>query len=199
MKRCCLLLIAINLALGVCAQNPHVIQAEWFIGPDPGEGLGTAMQVADGAWDEAMEAVLATLPPQAPGSTTLGVRVKGANGYWSSAFTSVIHTSAALPARSVNVQQGEYFWDTDPGEGAGTPLLAFDGDFNDALEQAMASDNSITTGAHRLYVRVRGADTGWSALFTQVVQVNTPLSARDIHVQAGEFFFDSDLTRPNLG
>ena len=192
MKRCCLLLAVINFALGVCAQNPHVIQAEWFIGPDPGEGLGTAMQVADGAWDEAMEAVIATLPPQAPGSTTIGVRVKGANGYWSSAFTSVIHTGAALTARSVNVQQGEYFWDTDPGEGAGTPLLAFDGDFNDALEQAMASDNSITTGAHRLYVRVRGADTGWSALFTQVVQVNTPLSARDIHVQAGEFFFDSD-------
>lgn len=174
------------------AQSFRISQAEWFTGNDPGEGLGTAMQVADGAWDEALEEVTASLSFGTPGSVVVSVRVKGANGYWSSVFRQVVHTGSAVSGRQVRVQAGEYFWDTDPGEGNATPLLAFDGDFNSALEQAITSNNTITSGAHRLFVRVQGAENGWSALFTQVVQVNTAISARDIQVQQGEFFFDSD-------
>lgn len=186
-------LLLVVLSFGTSSgQSARIAQAEWFTGNDPGEGLGTAMQVADGGWDEAIEEVIASLPSNAPGAVVLSVRVKGANGFWSSAFRSVVHIGAAVTARQVNVQQGEYFWDNDPGQGSGTVLLAFDGDFNDALEQAIASDNAITPGAHRLFVRVKGADNGWSALFTQVVHVNTAITARDIRVQQGEFFFDSD-------
>ena len=186
-------LLLVVLSFGTSsAQSARIAQAEWFIGSDPGEGLGTGMQVANGAWDEALEDVIASLPSTSPGDLVLSVRVKGANGYWSSPFRMVVHTGPAITARQVRVQQGEYFWDNDPGQGSGTVLLAFDGDFNEALEQAIALDNSITSGAHRLFVRVKGADNGWSAIFTQVVQVNTPLTARDIRVQQGEFFFDSD-------
>ena len=173
-------------------QSMRIAQAEWFTGSDPGEGLGTAMHVVDGAWDEVLEEVIASLPEGTPGNVVVSVRVKGANGYWSSVFRQVVHTSSAVSARQVGVQAGEYFWDTDPGEGNASPLLAFDGDFNDALEQALATDNSIAPGAHRLFVRVKGVEGGWSALFTQVVQVNEAVTARDIHVQQGEFFFDSD-------
>jgi hypothetical protein len=185
-----------GVALAACmvahAQTPRVAQAEWFIGNDPGEGLGTAMQVTDGQWDQALEQTIATASNAALGDQVISVRVKGANGYWSNVFRAALHVNAPITARQVNVQQGEYFWDNDPGQGSGTVLLAFDGDFNEALEQAIASDNSIAPGAHRLFVRVKGADNGWSALFTQVVHVNTALTARDIRVQQGEFFFDSD-------
>jgi hypothetical protein len=174
------------------AQSLRIAQAEWFTGNDPGEGLGIAMQVADGAWDEAVEEVIASLPSGTPGNVVVSVRVKGANGYWSSAYRQVVHTGSSVPGRQARVQAGEYFWDSDPGVGNATPLLALDGDFNSALEQAIASDNTITPGAHRLFVRIQGADNGWSALFTQVVQVNTAITARDIRVQQGEFFFDSD-------
>lgn len=193
MKRPILTLVLGWSALfGAIGQSSRITQAEWFTGSDPGEGLGTAMQVADGAWDEALEEVVAGLPSTTPGSVVLSVRVKGANGYWGNVFRSVIHSGAAIAARQVRVQQGEYFWDTDPGQGTATALIAFDGDFNDALEQAIASDNGVVPGAHRLFVRMRGADNAWSALFTQVVQVNTTLTARDIRVHQGEFFFDSD-------
>ena len=186
-------LLLLVLAFGTSSgQSARISQAEWFTGSDPGEGLGTAMPVTDGAWDEALEEVIAGLPPAAPGNVVLSVRMKGANGYWSSTFRSVVHTGTAITARQVRVQQGEYFWDNDPGQGSASALIAFDGDFNSALEQAFGSDNSITPGAHRLFVRVKGADSGWSALFTQVVQVNTAITARDIRVQQGEFFFDSD-------
>ena len=173
-------------------QSARISQAEWFTGNDPGEGLGTAMQVADEAWDEALEEVIASLPIGTPGNVVVSVRVKGANGYWSSAFRQVVHTGSSVSAREVRVQAGEYFWDMDPGEGNATPLLAFDGDYNSALEQAITSDNTISPGAHRLFVRLQGANNGWGALFTQVVQVNTAIAARDIRVQQGEFFFDSE-------
>ena len=174
------------------AQTPRISQAEWFIGNDPGEGLGSAMQVADGQWDQALEQLTATVTALTLGNQVLSVRVKGANGQWGQVFRSVVHINAGMAARQMKVTQGEYFWDNDPGQGSGTTLLALDGDLNDALEQAIASDNGITPGAHRLFVRVMGADNAWSALFTQVVQVNTAITARDSHLQAGEFFFDSN-------
>ncbi len=192
MMRNILLSIVLVLCLQGWAQTPRIAQAEWFIGNDPGEGLGTAMQVADGQWNEALEEVVATASPATQGDQVISVRVKGANGYWSNVFRTVLHVSAALSARQIKVAQGEYFWDNDPGEGNATPLLAADGSFTDALEEVIGNDNTIAPGAHRLFVRVKGADNGWSGLFTQVVQVNLPLTARSILVQQGECFFDSD-------
>lgn len=183
---------ALVVCMVVHAQTLRIAQAEWFIGSDPGEGLGTALQVADGQWDQALEQIISTISNATLGDQVISVRVKGANGYWSNVFRTALHVNAPLTARQVRVQQGEYFWDNDPGQGSGTVLLAFDGDFNDALEQAIASDNAITPGAHRLFVRVKGADNGWSAIFTKVVHVSTAITARDIRVQQGEFFFDSD-------
>lgn len=190
--RSCIVLFWSLVAAGVAAQSPRIAQAEWFIGNDPGEGLGTAMQVADGQWDQALEEVIATASSTAQGDQVISVRVKGANGYWSNVFRTVLHVNAALNARQVKVAQCEYFWDNDPGEGNATPLLAADGSFTDALEEVVGNDNAITPGAHRLFVRVKGADNAWSGLFTQVVQVNAPLVARAVNVQQGEFFYDSD-------
>ena len=83
-------LVIVLAASTALAQTPRLAQAEWFIGNDPGQGLGTAMQVADGAWDEALEDVIAGLPSTSPGDLVLSVRVKGANGYWSSTFRTVV-------------------------------------------------------------------------------------------------------------
>lgn len=182
----------LGASLVAMGQSPQIAHGEWFIGNDPGEGLGTAMQVADGEWDQVLEQVIATITNATPGDQVISVRVKGANGYWSNVFRTVLHMNAPIPARQVKVSQGEYFWDNDPGVGSATPLLAADGDFNDALEEVIGNDNTIAPGAHLLFVRVKAADNSWSALFTQVVQVNAPLAARDVRVQQGEFFFDSD-------
>ena len=39
-----------------------------------------------------------------------------------------------LLTRNVKVTQAEYFWDTDPGAGNGTVLLALDGNLDEAIE-----------------------------------------------------------------
>lgn len=192
MKRQYSTVLAMIAVVALHAQTTRLIQGEWFTGNDPGEGLGTALQVADGDWDEELEEVIAALPSTTPGDVVVSLRVKGANGYWSNVFRTVVHIGSALAARPVSVTQAEYFWDNDPGTGNASLLLAADGSLNEALEEVIAQDNSITPGAHRLFLRVKGADNNWSALFTQVVQVGSAIAARDIRVQQGEFFFDSN-------
>lgn len=184
--------VGLVFACGLYAQSSSVVQAEWFIGLDPGQGLANAMDVVDGAWDEALEEVIASIPATPLGDVVLSVRVKGANGSWSGVFRNVVRANGSITVLSVHVQAGEYFWDDDPGEGNGSPLLAFDGDFDGALEEAMAVDNTITPGAHRLFVRMKGADEHWSATFTQVVHIDIPIVARSINLLQGEFFFDGD-------
>jgi len=43
----CLVMLASSWAF---CQSPRISQAEWFIGDDPGEGLGVPLIVADDAW-----------------------------------------------------------------------------------------------------------------------------------------------------
>lgn len=37
------------------------------------------------------------------------------------------------------IQQAEYFWDTDPGQGYGNPITASDGNLDHAIEELFAS------------------------------------------------------------
>lgn len=95
------------------------------------------------------------------------------------------------------VTQGEYFWDTDPGEGNGTALLALDGNFDEALEELFVtgiSTTSLTQGAHRFYVRIKGNDGTWSSLFKQVIYIDAPLTllTRTCNITQGEYFWDAD-------
>ena len=40
---------------------------------------------------------------------------------------------------SQSITEAEYFWDTDPGVGNGTTLLALDGNFDQAIEDLFLS------------------------------------------------------------
>jgi hypothetical protein len=185
----CLVMLASSWAF---CQSPRISQAEWFIGDDPGEGLGVPLIVADDAWGEALARIAGTLPTTTLGPATLSVRVKGANGYWGSLFRTAIIVSPATVARPLVVQQGEFFFDSDPGEGNGVPLLAFDGDWNNALETGLTSVTSPSEGSHVLYVRMRGADGTWSNAYKTVLHASPSVPLRSITLQAAEYYFDTD-------
>ena len=174
------------------ARSLVVQQGEFFFDSDPGEGNGVPLLAFDGDWNNALEIGMASAAAPAEGAHLLYVRMRGADGTWSNEYKTVLHVSPSIPLRSITLQAAEYYFDTDPGEGNATPMLALDGDFDRALEQALASANLNDQGSHVLGVRVRGADNGWSATFRSVVHVGPELIARAIRVQQGEFFFDSD-------
>lgn len=196
-----LIVLLCSCLVQLSAQTRQVIQAEYFWDTDPGPGNGIAMQATDGSFNEAIESIFRnnlTLP--AVGMHRLGIRVKDYLGNWSPVYTTVVEIQAQLPiARGLQVIQAEYFWGTDPGVGNGTPMLAFDGNFNESIE---ALTQNLTTfpgiGAHKLSIRIRSADNLWGPAFATVVFVQTGLTpARPVSVTTAEYFWNTDPGQGN--
>ena len=53
-------------------------------------------------------------------------------------FYSILF-SISLSAQNREIINAEYFWDNDPGEGSATALLAFDGNFDQAIEDIISA------------------------------------------------------------
>ena len=57
------------------------------------------------------------------------------------------------------VTVAEYFWDTDPGLGNGTVILAEDGALDEAVEKLFTNSASFpTAGLHTFNIRVKGLE-----------------------------------------
>jgi hypothetical protein len=173
-----------------------VTLAEYFWDSDPGQGNATAMIAFDGAFDAAMETVVKsgiTLP--AVGIHSMNIRVRDAENHWGPVFTKLVDiTPNLVTTRLIKITAGECFWDTDPGQGNGTTLLAYDGAFDEAIESVTKSGIAVpSTGVHKFNVRVKDAQNKWSSVFSTIVEI-TPnlLTVRPIKVVAAEYFFDTD-------
>jgi len=85
----------------------------------------------------------------------------------------------------------EYFIDTDPGEGNGTPLNSKDGIFDSPLEQIDTSNLSlpqdIKIGHHYLYLRMKDQNDVWGLASRQLFKV-----VGKKNIQAAEYFVDYD-------
>ncbi|MBK8228341.1 MAG: hypothetical protein IPK70_14355 [Flavobacteriales bacterium] len=180
--------------LTVSAQR--VDNAEYFWDADPGAGNANPMSAMDGAFNDAVEAIFletATLPPI--GAHTLGIRVKDQQNNWGPTYTTVVVMEPpVVTAPEITVTQAEYFWDADPGQGSGTPMVAFDGDFNSALE-AISMETAVlpSTGVHVLSVRVKDVNGAWSLPFNVLVEVlDGAVSFPEISVSAAEYYVNDD-------
>lgn len=190
------LLASVLLVGTLQAQNKYVASGEWFWDTDPGNGNGTPITAVDGNFDDAIEAVLessSNIP--ALGVHTFNLRVQGASGNWGPLFTTLIDSwEATAAAPSTNISMAEYFWDTDPGEGSGTPMLAQDGAFDEAIEQVIESTTvNLALGVHKFSVRVLDPNGAWGPVFTMVIDSwESTVAAQDFNVSMAEFFWDTD-------
>lgn len=199
-----LMLMWLGLVLATAGEESSkaIAQAEYFWGTDPGPGLGVPFLAADGALNEAVESLFKTgvMPPVGAGPHAFHARVRDSNGNWSGLFTTIVHVTGGEndPPRTMKVVMAEYFWDTDPGEGAATPIAALDGSFNETVESLVASGipAPVAPGGHTFNVRVKDGDGQWSPLFTTVVEVLIPADTRSTIVVQAEYFWDTD---PGLG
>jgi Secretion system C-terminal sorting domain/PKD-like domain len=173
-----------------------VTLAEYFWDTDPGQGNATALIAFDGAFDAALEtAVKSGITLPAVGIHTMNIRVRDAENHWGPVFTQLVDiTPNLLSTRLIKITAGECFWDSDPGQGNGTTLLAYDGAFDEAVESVTKSGIALpTTGVHKFNLRVKDAQNKWSSVFSTIVEI-TPnlLTVRPIRVLAAEYFFDTD-------
>ena len=132
-----------------------IASAEYFFDTDPGVGNGTALTMSGGSMDQNYNIPTTGLPA---GVHRLYVRVINNDGSWSlydknAFYISPDYSNAAL------ISAAEYFLDTDPGVGNGTPISISGSsiDQNIAIPTDGLADNTYT-----LYIRLINANGTWS-------------------------------------
>lgn len=95
-------------------------------------------------------------------------------------FTITTLLTAFIASSQSSLTQAEYFWDTDPGQGLATPILATDGNFNSAFEQLSKTGITLPSiGLHTFNVRMKDNVGTWGPVFKSVVSVQTTLGSTD--------------------
>jgi len=194
MKKYIYSVIAFFTILLCTAQTVAVSQAEYFWDTDPGEGNATAIVATDGSFDTAFEQLSkAGIAAPAVGLHTFNIRIKDNTGAWSPVFTNVINVEQTLTPTPISLSQAEYFWDTDPGEGNATAILATDGNFDSAFEQLSKSGIAApAVGLHTFNIRVKDNSNVWGTVFTNVINVEQTLAPTPISITQAEYFWDTD-------
>ena len=176
MKRLIWFIFTLLAYLSICKGQVSSTSAEYFFGSlDPGVGLGTPLIVIDGNWDDVTESLVDTLRTHPSGlyPLVINLRVKDNAGNWSPLFRKTIFRNAGDSlSRLVNITAAEYFFAVfDPGEGQGTPILTYDGVFDDAIETIFRSNTTWTvTNQPTLFnIRVKDANNNWGPLFRKTV------------------------------
>lgn len=161
----------------VAPQN--IIAAEYFIDTDPGIGNGQSITLSAGV-DLANISAPVNTTGLSNGVHRVYIRTKSNEGRWS--LTNVQNFTVdtdpaypAAPATAQNIIAGEYFIDTDPGLGAGTPITITPG--ADISNIAINVDVSgLSNASHTLYVRTKSQEGKWSitnygTFFTDLLDV----------------------------
>lgn len=182
-------------------QQISLSQAEYWWNSDPGVGNATPLIAFDGNYNSAFETLFANniIIPKI-GRSTFNVRIKDVNNQWSNTYTTIVNvdsTDTHLAYPLTKMIQAEYWWNNDPGVGNATPLLAMDGNLDQAFEGLVSSGVIVPKkGRSTFNVRVKDNNNNWSPVFTTLVNVdsinveNTIFSKRRIKQQ--ELFWDVD-------
>ncbi len=165
--------IILCLASSPRAQKQTISQAEYFIGADPGEGNGTALNIQSGNAQDSLAQLLIASHPIGYGGVVF-VRVKSSGfintsgtmvpGAWSFPTAVVFPTTAVLLAAQAEIRRPSL----------GYPLLEnifpLSGSFDSVAQWVAAkiAQDSLEVG-DSLYVRLQGKDQLWG--YWQLVTV----------------------------
>ena len=158
-----------------------ITQLEYFFDTDPGIGLGTKITISPSA-DSTERTAVIPISSLSSGFHTMYIRAKNNRGYSMTETRSFF----IVPASSFTagpVTKMEYFIDTDPGVGSGTPISAFTAGDSVEVTRVITLPSNIAIGAHKFYVRSQTTDKRWS--ITEV---------KDFNVACGETFVSATQT-----
>lgn len=160
----------------IWAQQYNLTEAEYFWGQtDPGYGQGVSIGATDGAFNSAVEEVIANYNVSQTEyvSTLFNIRVKDADGNWGSTFKKVIFIGAVTyTTQDIKITAFEYYFGNfDPGEGNGTPIVAFDGVLDSAVEEVFRNQATwdVATGPILFNIRAKDADGNWGPVFKKTI------------------------------
>jgi hypothetical protein len=143
----------------------NIQEMEYFIDSDPGFGLATSIPVASPGTDLSFN-FTDDLQALNPGLHQIFFRGMNSSGKWGSASYGSFFIVRIPTSGDSNIQQLEYFIDTDPGYGAATQvtLSSVGTDLEIDFDVSLAG---ITDGDHMLYVRAKNELKQWGPLFIE--------------------------------
>lgn len=158
-------------------------RVEYFWDSDPGAGLATTIATTPGL-ELNLDNIAIPTTGLAPGTHLLGVRAYGNSG-WGPTLMQEVYVPRQ--AGSMAISRVEYFWDSDPGAGQGTPVSVTPGQ-EVTLDNVAVSTDGLTSGVHRLFIRAYG-DSGWGPTVASDVYVQP---ATGMTITRGEYFWNED-------
>ncbi|MBX2915451.1 MAG: gliding motility-associated C-terminal domain-containing protein [Cyclobacteriaceae bacterium] len=168
----------------------NLAAAEYFLDTDPGIGNGTPILITPGA--NSTFTIPIPTGSLAAGFHFLVIRIKDANGKWGLFEARGFYITSST-TNSPDISAAEYFVDSDPGNGNGTPLPVATG--STVTFTASIPTASLTPGFHFLGIRTKGANGKWGIFEARGFYISS--SATDAAtIVTAEYFFDTD---PGLG
>ena len=143
--------------------------AEAYFDTDPGEGNGIPVDVGAPALDVTAYDSTVSVLAAGEGFHNLYLRFRG-GGVWSFPKYQSLRVG---PAGTDQIAGGEFYVDTDPGEGNGCPLLAEDGAFDEPDEamRRILMGSDLALGEHIIGIRAQDAGGRWYNTLLDTVQI----------------------------
>jgi hypothetical protein len=190
MKKIILLLVLYCTANVLQAQN-NITAAEFFVDTDPGAGSATPITVTTPGSTVNFTANIPTTL-LANGFHFAAIRTRTDNGKWSLLEARGFYISTAT-SNVTDISAAEFFVDTDPGVGNGTPVTITSGP--NPTFVATVPTTSLSAGFHFVAIRTKDLNNKWSlfearGFYISASTTNVP------NISAAEFFVDTD---PGVG
>ena len=186
MKKCSGIIIL--LAVSLICNSQKVKLAEYFFDTDPGLGNGIHINITYPTYDSVLNIDI-DVSSLDKGYHTLYIRMQSDSALWSMTMAQLFYTFQKTFVKK-NVADAEYFIDTDPGFGSGTPI-SFPAVSKDTVLELNYSTLGLELGFHSMYLRTKDEDAGWSLTWHKYFYVY-PLPDAINKVNRMEYFFDND-------
>lgn len=176
------------------AGNDKIKKAEYYIDNDPGVGNGINIAIGLAADSIDISSSINTTGLSA-GFHKLAVRVKNQSNVWSLYEARNFYIIPPAIVTQVKIVKAEYFFDTDPGIGNGTPIAT--GAAADSIDiSSSINTTGLSAGFHKLIVRVKNQSNVWSLYESRNFYIIPPPLVTQVKIVSAEYFFDTD---PGIG
>ncbi len=145
-----LLFIFVIGSIVTIAQSPDITELEYYFDTDPGFGNGTSVPVSpDSITNTSFSLDISSLDD---GIHYAFIRAKNADNVWSFVQKLIVHKVTPPPLiPDEDIVDMEYFFDTDPGFGNGTPVAVSDGNITSTTFDIDIS--GLSPGYHKVSFR----------------------------------------------
>jgi PKD repeat protein len=161
--------------------SPDITAMEYFLDDDPGFGSGNSLPVAQSP--VSVVDALVPLDGIEDGLHNIYVRSQDENGRWSETFVRPFLKSY-VPGALADVTRLEYFIDTDPGTGNGSPVDIPDPQPGVERSFVVNLDGQVP-GEHRLFVRAIDERGHWSIVYNQLIEVTATGAVHVVQLPKG--------------